>query len=164
MVKNQYPLPLISTLIRDLGGAYYYSKLDVRWGYNNIHIKEGDQWKVAFKTKQGLYQPNVMFFGMSNSPPTFQGFIDNTYYEMIAKYETLGTFIQIYMDNIRIATKIPSLSAHIDAISDVLHVAQEHSLYFKPEKCIFHATSMEYLGLVLKRTQTCMDPVKVVGV
>ena len=68
------------------------------------------------------------------------------------------------MDDIRIATKVPSLQAHIDAVSDVLQVAQEHSLYFKPKKCIFHAPSMEYLGLILEHTQTRMDPVKVAGV
>ena len=50
MVGNQYPLPLITTLIRDLGGAMIYTKLDVRWGYNNVHIKAGDKPKVAFKT------------------------------------------------------------------------------------------------------------------
>ena len=72
-IKNQYPLPLISTLIRDLGGVYYYSKLDVQWGYNNICIKEGDQWKAAFKTKWGLYQPNVMFFGMRFRDSSFTG-------------------------------------------------------------------------------------------
>ena len=164
MVKNQYPLPLIPVLIRDLGGAFVYSKLDVRWGYNNIRIRAGDEWKAAFKTSRGLHQPKVMFFGMSNSPPTFQGFMDDIYYATIAKHEARGTFIRIYMDDIGIATKVPSLRAHIDAVSDVLQVAQEHSLYFKPEKCLFHAPSMEYLGLILERTQTRMDPVKVAGV
>ena len=163
-IKNQYPLPLIPVLIRDLGGAFIYSKLDVRWGYNNIRIKVGDEWKAAFKTKRGLHQPKVMFFGMSNSPPTFQGFMDDIYYATIAKHEARGTIIRIYMDDIRIATKTPLLQAHIDAVSDVLQVAQEHSLYFKPEKCIFHVPSMEYLGLILERTQTRMDPVKIAGV
>ena len=163
-VKNQYPLPLIPVLIRDLGGAFIYSKLDVRWGYNNIRIRAGDEWKAAFKTSRGLHQPKVMFFGMSNSPPTFQGFMDDIYYATIAKHEARGTFIRIYMDDIGVATKVPSLQAHIDAVSDVLQVAQEHSLYFKPEKCLFHVPSMEYLGLILERTQTRMDPVKVAGV
>ena len=86
-VKNQYPLPLIPVLIRDLGGAFVYSKLDVRWGYNNIRIRVGDEWKAAFKTKRGLHQPKVMFFGMSNLPPTFQGFMDDIYYATIAKHE-----------------------------------------------------------------------------
>ena len=82
----------------------------------------------------------------------------------ITKHEARGTFIRIYMDDIGIATKVPSLQAHIDAMSDVLQVAQEHSLYFKPEKCTFHVPNMEYLGLILEQTQTRMDPVKVAGV
>ena len=54
-VRNQYPLPLITTLIRELGGAVIYTKLDVRWGYNNVRIKAGDEHKAAFKTRRGLY-------------------------------------------------------------------------------------------------------------
>ena len=89
--------------------------------------------------------------------------MDDIYYATIAKHEARGTFIRIYMDDIGIATKVPSFQAHVDAVSDVLQVAQEHSLYFKPEKCTFHVPSMEYLGLVLERTQMRMDPVKVAG-
>ena len=63
MVKNAYPLPLISTLIDRLKGAKYFSGMDIRWGYNNIRIKEGDKWKAAFTTPFGLYKPLVMFFG-----------------------------------------------------------------------------------------------------
>ena len=59
-VRNQYPLPLITALIRDLGGADIYSKLDVRWGYNNVRIKEGDEHKATFKTRRGLYEPTVI--------------------------------------------------------------------------------------------------------
>ena len=71
-MHNQYPLPLISDLITDLSGAWIYTKLNVRWGYNNINIKEGDKWKAAFMTKYGLYKPTVMYFGLTNSPATFQ--------------------------------------------------------------------------------------------
>ena len=90
--------------------------------------------------------------------------MDDIYYTTIAKHKVLGTFIRIYMDDIGIATKVPSLQAHIDAVSDVLQVAQDHSLYFKPEKCTFHIPSMEYLGLILEQHQMQMDPVKVAGV
>ena len=54
-----------------LKGAKYFSKMDVQWGYNNIQIRQGDEWKVAFKTNKGLFEPTVMFFGMCNSPATF---------------------------------------------------------------------------------------------
>jgi len=71
-ICNQYPLPLISDLIRDLSNAHIYTKLDVQWGYNNICIKEGDKGKVAFKTWYGLFEPTMMYFGLTNSPATFQ--------------------------------------------------------------------------------------------
>src|SRR5882757_3612264 len=71
-VKNGYPLPLISDLINQLRGAQYFTKLDVWWGYNNVRIKEGDEWKAAFHTNRGLFEPLVMFFGLTNSPATFQ--------------------------------------------------------------------------------------------
>ena len=64
-------------------GAKYFTKLDVRWGYNNIRIKEGDQWKAAFKTNRGLFKPTVMFFGMCNTPATFQSMMDTTFKDLI---------------------------------------------------------------------------------
>ena len=82
-VRNQYPLPLITTLIRELGGAMIYTKLDVRWGYNNVHIKAGDEHKAAFKTRRGLYEPTVMFFGLTNSPATFQAMMNALYRDTI---------------------------------------------------------------------------------
>jgi hypothetical protein len=58
-IKNAYPIPLISETINKLKGAKYFSKADVRWGYNNIQIKDGDQWKAAFKTQRGLFKPTI---------------------------------------------------------------------------------------------------------
>ena len=55
--------------------------LDIRWGYNNIRIREGDEWKATFRTPQGLFEPTVMFFGLCNSPATFQSIIDKIFYE-----------------------------------------------------------------------------------
>jgi len=79
MVKNKYPLPLISKLILQLHGARYFTKLDVRWGFNNVRIKPGDEWKVAFQTNRGLFEPLVMFFGMTNSPATFQTMMNDIF-------------------------------------------------------------------------------------
>ena len=67
-VKNKYPLPLISELIEKLWGAKYFTKLDIRWGFNNVWMKEGDEWKAAFRTNCRLFKPLVMFFGLTNSP------------------------------------------------------------------------------------------------
>ena len=127
-------------------------------------IKEGDGHKVAFKTWQGLYKLTVMFFGLTNSPATFQAMMNSLYQDTITKHEAFGTFIQIYMDDIAIATHTPSLETHVAAITDVLTVAHDNSLFFKLSKCVFPAPTIDYLGVILERGVTCMDPVKVVGV
>ena len=70
-IKNNYPLPLISDLIDSIGKKKVFMKMDLRWGYNNVRIKEGDEWKAAFSTPEGSFEPTVMFFGLTNSPATF---------------------------------------------------------------------------------------------
>ena len=67
-IKNRYPIPLISKLITQLHGVRYFTKLDVRWGFNNIQICDRNEWKAAFCTNHGLFEPQVMFFGLRNSP------------------------------------------------------------------------------------------------
>jgi hypothetical protein len=162
-VRNQYPLPLITQLISDLAGTWIFSKLDVRRGYNNILIKEGDQWKAVFKTKFGFFEPLVMFFGMCNSPSIFQEKMNTIYKTVITFWEARGTIIRIYMDDITIVTS-GSREDHINAVQDVLCVAKRHNLYFKPEKCVFHAPSIDYLGVIIEKGMTCMDPVKIAGI
>ena len=80
-IKNRYPLPLIPELINRVKGATLFSKFDVRWGYNNVRIKKGDEWKAAFITNQGLFEPRVMFFGLTNSPATFQTMMNEIFQE-----------------------------------------------------------------------------------
>src|ERR1700720_3970110 len=82
-IKNHYPLFLISELIDKLGPAKVFSKMDVRWGYNNIRIKEGDGWKATFRTNYGLFKLTVMFFGLTNSPATFQNFMNHIFKQLI---------------------------------------------------------------------------------
>jgi hypothetical protein len=77
MIKNSYLLPLILEIMDKLKGAKYFTKLDVHWGYNNVQIRKGDKWKVAFKTNKGLFKPTVMFFGMCNFLATFQAMMDD---------------------------------------------------------------------------------------
>ena len=81
--QNAYPLPLISEIMDKLKGAKCFTKLNVWWGYNNIRIKEGDEWKAASKTNWGLFKPTVMFFGMCNSPTTFQSMMNSIFIEEI---------------------------------------------------------------------------------
>jgi hypothetical protein len=140
-----------------LKDAKYYSKLDLRWGYNNILIKDGDQWKAAFSTPLGLYKPLVMYFGLCNSPATFQRMMNELFEPLIRQ----GVVV-VYLDDILIYTKMEE--EHVKTVKEVLKILQENDLFVKPEKCEFHKQEMEYLGLIIKPGEIAMDPVKVKGV
>jgi len=71
-IKNKTPLPLIREVINKLKEAKYFNKLDLIWGYNNVWIKEGDEWKVVFLINKGLFKSQVMYFELCNSLGTFQ--------------------------------------------------------------------------------------------
>ena len=71
MIKNNYPLPLISEVLENIGMKKLFTKMDLRWGYNNVRIKESDEWKAAFTMPEGSFEPTVMFFGLTNSPAMF---------------------------------------------------------------------------------------------
>ena len=135
-----------------------FTKLDIRWGYNNIHIKNGDQWKAAFKTNRGLFEPMVMFFGLTNAPATFQSMMNFIFHELINE-----GYVTIYMDDILIHT-LNDLALHRRVVNDVLQILADNDLYLKPPKCQFEATEVEYLGVVISEDQITMDPVKVNGV
>jgi hypothetical protein len=156
-VKNRYPLPLITELIDSLQNAKYFTKLDVRWGYNNIRIKEGDEHKAAFRTNRGLFEPLVMFFGLTNSPATFQTMMND-----IFRIEIRDGHVLIYLDDILIFDQ--ELDTHRHRVRQVMDRLREHKLYLKPEKCEFEVQEVEYLGVIVSHGQVRMDPVKVTGV
>ena len=156
-IKNSYPLPLISDIITKLRKAKYFTKLDVRWGFNNVRIKEGDEWKAAFRTNRGLFEPLVMFFGLTNSPATFQTMMNEIFIELID-----GNVVIVYMDDILIFTE--TLEQHREIVKKVLEILQANKLYLKAEKCEFEKERIEYLGLIISQGKIEMDPVKVEGV
>src|SRR6266404_2281345 len=96
-VKNAAPLPLIPDLIDKLHNARYFTKLDICWGYNNIHICHGDEWKAAFKTPLGLFEPLVMTFDLCNAPATFQTFMNDIFEDLLDQGHVV-----IYLDDILI--------------------------------------------------------------
>jgi len=119
--KDVTPLPNLKQCIENLQGMELFSKFDIRWGYNNIWIHEGDQWKAAFKTCQGLFKPKVMFFGMSNSPASFQRFMNGILKELYEHFEKKGVLeiqciLQNYMDDCRIGTQLKDFDLHVDII------------------------------------------------
>jgi len=156
-VKNKYSLPLISELVSQLRGARYFTKLNVCWGFNNVCIKPRDKWKAAFWTNRGLFEPLVMFFGMTNSPATFQTMMNDIFWNLIVE-----GIVVVYLDDILIFTK--TKEEHEQAVRRVLQVLKENKLFLRPEKCEFCKQQIEYLGLVISENKVSMDPVKVTGV
>ena len=155
--KNRYPLPLIDDLIQRLKGARYFTKLDVRWGYNNIRVREGDEWKAAFRTNRGLFEPLVMFFGLTNSPATFQTMMNDIFADLIG-----AGLVCVYMDDILIFAKTREEVRRITRL--VLERLRAHKLYLKAEKCEFEKEQIEYLGLVISHNRVVMDLAKVAAV
>ena len=163
-VKNKYPLLLIPELIAKLHGAKYFN---VRWGFNNVRIKEGDEWKAAFRTNRGLFEPLVMFFGLTNSPTTFQTMMDDIFEDLISEgvvvvylddiFEDLISegVVVVYLDDILIFTE--TLEEHQKVTRRVLELLEKHKLYLRPDKCEFEKTTVEYLGVIISHNSISMD-------
>ena len=150
--KDSYPIPLMRTMTDRLEGARIFTALDLRWGYHNVRIREGDEWKAAFSTPFGLYEPTVMLFGMSNSPATFQRMMDDI---------LRGTehFTVVYLDDILIFSKNPE--EHREHVKEVLKRLRENDLFARPEKCVFETDTLEYLGTWIEKGKLRMDKDKV---
>src|SRR5277367_3073030 len=163
-IRNRYLLPLILQLIQRVKGASLFSKFDIRWGYNNIRIKEGNEWKAAFITNEGLFELKVMFFGLTNSPATFQTMMNAIFAEMLREKNEHGEhWLTIYLDDILIHTQ-NNPEFHKQCVHRVLTKLREHNLYLKPAKCHFKKTRMEFLGVILEKGTVQMDPAKTKGV
>ncbi|QRV84430.1 Transposon Ty3-G Gag-Pol polyprotein [Ceratobasidium sp. AG-Ba] len=153
-VKNVYPLPRSSDLIEKLQGAKIFSKFDLKWGYNLVRIKEGDEWKTAFKTRYGLFEYLVMPFGLTNAPATFQHFMNDIFRDI------LDIYVIIYLDDILVFSK--NKEEHEQHVREVLSRLQRHNLYCNLAKCFFSVEEIDYLGLIVSPEGIRVDPAKVV--
>jgi hypothetical protein len=156
-IKNAYPLPLPASLVARLHSAKYFTKMDVRSGYNNIRIHPEDRWKAAFTTEFGLYEPNVMFFGLCNSPATFQAYMNRTFQQEINE-----GWLVIYMDDLLIFSN--DLDEHHTRTRRILEIIRKERLFLKPEKCTFNAQEVEYLGMIVRPGCVAMDVAKTDGI
>ncbi|KAF8718573.1 hypothetical protein RHS02_09172, partial [Rhizoctonia solani] len=154
--KNVYPLPCPDDLMAQLRGAKVFTKLDLRWGYNNVRVKEGDKWKTAFRTKYGLYKSLVMTFGLTNAPAAFQHFMNKLFKDL------LDVCVIIYLDDILIYSK--NNVNHTKHVHEVLRRLMENQLFCKASKCTFHVTSVEYLGIIVSDKGFSLDKLKIQAV
>ncbi|KAF8761434.1 hypothetical protein RHS01_00014 [Rhizoctonia solani] len=154
--KNVYPLPRPDDLMAQLCGAKVFTKLDLRWGYNNVRVKEGDKWKTAFQTKYGLYKSLVMTFGLTNAPAAFQHFMNKLFKDL------LDVCVIIYLDDILIYSKDDA--SHTGHVHEVLRRLMENQLFCKASKCTFHVTSVEYLGIIVLDKGFSLDKLKIQAV
>ena len=104
-----------------------FTKMDFRWGYNNVRIKEGDEWKAAFTMPEGSFKPTVMFFGLTNSPATFQAMMN----ELLRDLINIGK-VAAFIDDVMIGTEMEE--RHNEIVAEVVKRLEENDLYMKPEK------------------------------
>ena len=151
--KDRYPLPLISGSLDRLRDAKIYTKLDLRVGYSNVRIAAGDEWKTAFRTRYGTFEYLIVPFGLTNAPSAFQRFMNDIFSDL------LDVNVTVYLDDILIYSADPS--QHAEHVREVLTRLRKHDLFCKPEKCEFHASTIEYLGFVISPDGISMDKKKV---
>ena len=137
-IKNRYPLPNIGELQDRLGKAKVFTKLDLRGAYNLIRMKEGEEWKTAFRTRYGHYEYLVMPFGLTNAPATCQALINNVL------RAHLDRTVVAYLDDILVYSE--DEAEHVHHVREVLECLRKAGLLLKPEKCEFHKTKVDFLG------------------
>ena len=128
-MKNNYPLPLITDLIDNIGGKQVFTKMDLWWRFNNVRIKKGDEWKRAFTTHIGSFELIVIFFGMTNLPATFQVIMNEILKDMINKGKVVA-----FVDDVLVGTKTDK--GHNEIVKEVLRRLEKNDLYVKLEKHI----------------------------
>jgi len=128
-IKNKYPIPRIDDLFDQVGDARYFTKINLRSGYYQVHIVEGDEPKTACVTRYGSYEFLVMPFGLTNAPVTFCTLMN----KVLAPF--LNQFIVVYLDDIVIYSE--TLEEHVGHLQKVFRTLRDHQLYVKKEKCSF---------------------------
>ena len=156
-IKNNYPLSLISDVLENIGTKKVFTKMDLRWGYNNVRIKEGDEWKAAFTMPEGLFEPTVMFFGLTNSPAMFQAMMN----ELLRDLTNTGK-VAVFIDDVIVGTETEE--GHDELVAEVIKRLEENDLYVKPEKCKWKVREVEFLGVVIGPEGIKMEKEKVKGV
>ena len=151
--KDRYPLPLIPDLLDRLRSAHVFTKLDLRGAYNLVRIADGDEWKTAFRTRFGSYEFQVMHYGLTNAPASFQRFMNDVFKDL------LDVCVVVYLDDILIYSETPE--DHLQHVREVLHRLRDNNLYAKVEKCAFSVDTTDFLGFIVGPDGLRMDDAKI---
>ncbi|GBG68237.1 hypothetical protein CBR_g2788 [Chara braunii] len=145
-IRNVGPLPRIDDLLERLGGAKFFSKLDLKSGYHQLEIRQEDRYKTVFKTRYGHFEWLVMPFGLTNAPTTFQAAMTTEFRHMLDRFfrHMLDRFVLIYLDGILVKSR--SLDEHVEHLHTVLEQLRQAKYKANRNKCEFARQELEYLG------------------
>ncbi|XP_058003722.1 uncharacterized protein LOC131180123 [Hevea brasiliensis] len=153
IIKYHYSIPRLDEIHDELHGAVIFSKVYLKSGYHQIRMKEGDEWKTAFKTKFGLYELIVMPFGLSNALSTFMRLMSHVLFHFI------GKFVVACFDDILIYSR--SFADHLKHLRAIFEVLRQEKLYANIKKCTFCHDQVTFLSFVISKHGMEVDKEKV---